>query len=187
MAHGPAVSAAPSSLSAEERFKLIDEHIQAEVDHDLDRVMATWGDNPRLDDEAWDEHFVGRDAIREHYEELLGAFPVLAIETERRHVTENAVVYEVLVSGTHLGQWRELPPLRRSMKVKFCVVYEFDEHGLLALERAYYDKAVVLEQLGLFRDPRTTSGKAVALAMPPFTIVRGFGRKLLRIGRRNHS
>jgi steroid delta-isomerase-like uncharacterized protein len=167
-------------LSVEDRLALVEEHVQAEVDHDLDRIMATWGESPQFHDEPWDELFVGRDEIREHYAEIIGTFPDLTIEVHDRHVTEDAVILEVTVCGTHLGQWRDLPPLGRKMESRVCVLYTFDEAGLLALERTYYDKARVLEQLGLFRDPRTTSGKIAALAMPPFTILRGFGRKLTR-------
>ena len=29
--------------TAEERMQLVEEHVQAEVDHDLDAIMRTWG------------------------------------------------------------------------------------------------------------------------------------------------
>jgi hypothetical protein len=50
---------------------------------------------------------------------------------------------------------------------------------MLQLERTHYDKAEVLEQLGIFHDPRTLQGKVMAAITPPFTILRGFLRKLL--------
>jgi hypothetical protein len=43
---------------------------------------------------------------------------------------------------------------------------------MLALERTYYDKAKILEQLGIFADPRTTTGKLMAAITPPFAVVR---------------
>ena len=43
---------------------------------------------------------------------------------------------------------------------------------MLALERTYYDKAKILEQLGIFADPRTTTGKMTAAITPPFAVVR---------------
>lgn len=166
--------------SAEARLHLVLEHVQAEVDHDLDAIMRTWGESPRLDDVPWDEHWIGTDKVREHYEELLTTFPDLTIDVHEMYQSESAVILEVTVAGTHLGQWRDLPPLRRRMESEVCAVYLFDDAGLLAVEKTYYDKAGVLEQLGVFRDPRSTSGKVLAVAMPPFTILRGFGRKLLR-------
>jgi hypothetical protein len=61
-----------------------------------------------------------------------------------------------------------------------CAIYTFDSDGLIECERTYYDKAIVLEQLGIFKDPRTPLGKAMAVVTPPFRIVRSLARKLLR-------
>jgi hypothetical protein len=60
-----------------------------------------------------------------------------------------------------------------------CAIYTFDDKGMLALERTYYDEAEVLEQLGIFHDPRTLQGKVMAAITPRFTILRGFLRELL--------
>jgi steroid delta-isomerase-like uncharacterized protein len=164
------------------KLKLVDDHVQAEVVHDLEAIMRTWGKDPWFDDVAWDEQSYGRDAVREHYDELLKAFPDLGIDVKARHVTEDAVILEVIVSGTHLGDWRELPALGRRMESRVCAIYTFDEEGLLKLERTYYDKGIVLEQLGIFQDPRKPLGRVMAVVTPPFTIVRALVRKLLRRG-----
>jgi hypothetical protein len=50
---------------------------------------------------------------------------------------------------------------------------------MLALERTYYDKATILEQLGIFADPRTTTGKVMAAITPPFAIARKLGERLV--------
>ena len=39
------------------RMKLIEEHVQAEIDMDMDRIMATWGKNPSFDDVRSDLRF----------------------------------------------------------------------------------------------------------------------------------
>ena len=129
----------PATLEA--RNKLVDEHVQAEVERDLDKIMETWGEAPDFDDVPWDEQFTGRDGIREHYEELLHAFPDLDIEVHDRHVTDRFVILEVTVSGTHLGDWRGLPAMGRRMESRVCALYSFDDKGMLGLERTYYDKA----------------------------------------------
>jgi steroid delta-isomerase-like uncharacterized protein len=170
----------PGAKTAEERMQLVEEHVQAEVDHDLDAIMRTWGESPWFDDVAWEEQSYGRDHIRGHYDELLKSFPDLGIEVKERRQTEDAVILEVIVSGTHTGQWRDLPALGRRMASRVCAIYTFDSDGLIQLERTYYDKAIVLEQLGIFKDPRTTLGKVMALVTPPFTIVRSLTKKLLR-------
>jgi steroid delta-isomerase-like uncharacterized protein len=164
----------------EEKIRLVDEHVQAEVDHDIEAIMRTWGRSPWFDDVAWEEQSYGRDEIRKHYVELLDAFPDLGIEVHDRHVTDRWVILEVTVSGTHLGQWRDLPPLGRAMASRVCAMYTFDDEGMLELERTYYDKAIVLEQLGMFQDPRKPVGQVMAVITPPFSVVRGFVNKLLR-------
>jgi hypothetical protein len=63
----------PDALEA--CIRLVDEHVQAGVERDLNKIMRTWGENPGFDDVPWDEQFTGRDGIREHYDELLTAFP----------------------------------------------------------------------------------------------------------------
>jgi steroid delta-isomerase-like uncharacterized protein len=169
-----------SQDALEARIRLVDEHVQAEVERDLDKIMRTWGENPDFDDVPWDEQFTGRDGIREHYDELLTAFPDLGIEVHDRHVTDRFVILEVTVSGTHLGDWRALPAMGRRMESRVCALYSFDDAGMLALERTYYDKAKILEQLGIFQDPRTTTGKVMAAITPPFAIARTLAHRLLR-------
>jgi steroid delta-isomerase-like uncharacterized protein len=172
-----------SQDALEARIRLVDEHVQAEVERDLDKIMQTWGEKPDFDDVPWDEQFTGRDGIREHYDELLTAFPDLDIEVHDRHVTDRFVILEVTVSGTHLGDWRALPAMGRRMESRVCALYSFDDQGMLALERTYYDKAKILEQLGIFQDPRTTTGKVMAAITPPFAIVRTLAHRLFRRGK----
>ncbi len=173
-----------SQDALEARIRLVDEHVQAEVERDLDKIMRTWGENPDFDDVPWDEQFTGRDGIREHYDELLTAFPDLDIEVHDRHITDRFVILEVTVSGTHLGDWRALPAMGRRMESRVCALYSFDDQGMLALERTYYDKAKILEQLGIFQDPRTATGKVMAAITPPFAIARTLAHRLLRRAKR---
>ena len=64
------------------------------------------------------------------------------------------------------------------MRSRVCALYTFDEEGLLTLERTYYDKAIILEQLGMFQDPRKPLGRVMAVITPPFSVVKGFLRQL---------
>jgi steroid delta-isomerase-like uncharacterized protein len=164
------------------RVKLIQEHVRAEVVHDLEAIMRTWGEAPSFDDVAWEEQWSGRDGIREHYDELLKAFPDLGIDVHKRHLTEDTVILEVTVTGTQTGDWRDLPALGRRMSSRVCAIYTFDERGLLNLERTYYDKAIILEQLGIFKDPRKLPGKIMAVLTPPFALVGALLKKLFRRG-----
>ena len=39
------------------------------------------------------------------YEQLMKALPDLENEVQRRHVTDDAILVEVMIRGTHLGAW----------------------------------------------------------------------------------
>ena len=45
-------------------------------------------------------------------------FPDLGIEVKERRITDEAVILEVIVSGTHLGDWREGTRLNLELSLK---------------------------------------------------------------------
>lgn len=132
------------------RIRLVEEHVRRENEHDLARVMATFGGQARYDDEPWDEHHDGRGAVEAYYATLLAALPDLHIDVRRRHVTDDAIVLEVIISGTHVGAWHGLPGTGRRVEIPLCGIFTFDENDRLLGEKIYYDRATVLRQIGLY-------------------------------------
>jgi steroid delta-isomerase-like uncharacterized protein len=163
-----------------DRIALVDEHIRLENQHDLEGVLRTFGESARYDDQAWDDHYHGRDGVRQFYEQLMQALPDLQIDVQRRHVTDDVILVEVIIRGTHLGPWRGLPATARRVEFPLCGIYTFDANDALAGEKIYYDRATVLKQLGVFHEPQTLLGQLSTLATHPVTIVRAVARKLLR-------
>ena len=178
MATVPTPTGAPNRRSA--RIAIVEEHIRLENAHDLEGVLQTFGDSARYDDEAWGEHYSGRDGVHSFYEQLMKALPDLEIQVQRRHVTDAAILVEVIIRGTQLGSWRGLPATGRRVEVPLCGVYTFDADDRLAGEKIYYDRATVLNQLGVFHEPQSLLGQICTLATHPITIVRAVARKLLR-------
>jgi steroid delta-isomerase-like uncharacterized protein len=162
------------------RIALVEQHVRLENAHDLEGVLQTFGSTARYDDEAWAEHYDGGDGVRQFYEQLMKALPDLEIEVLRRHVTDDAVLLEVMIRGTQLGEWRGLPATGRRVEIPLCGVYTFDSEDRLAGEKIYYDRATVLGQLGVFHDPQSVLGRLCTLATHPVTMARAFARKLLR-------
>ena len=162
------------------RIAIVDRHIRLENEHDLEGVLATFGDHARYDDEPWGEHYEGRDGVRSFYQQLMAALPDLVIDVRRRHVTDDAILVEVMIRGTHLGAWRSLPPTGRRVEIPLCGVYTFDGDDQLAGEKIYYDRGTVLRQLGVFHEPQSVLGQISILATHPVTIVRALARKLKR-------
>jgi steroid delta-isomerase-like uncharacterized protein len=164
---------------ASARIALVEEHIRLENEHDLEGVLRTFGDTARYDDEPWGEHYKGRDGVRLFYELLMKALPDLEIEVQRRHVTDDAILVEVMIRGTHLGGWRGLPATGQRVEFPLCGVYTFDADDRLAGEKIYYDRGTVLRQLGVFHEPQSVLGQISIVATHPTTIARAFARKLL--------
>lgn len=162
------------------RIAIVEEHIRLENKHDLEEVLGTFGDAARYDDEAWDEHYNGSDGVRLFYTQLMQAPPDLEIDVKRQDVTEDAIVVEAIIRGTHLGDWRGLPATRRRVAFPLCGVYTFDIEDRLAGEKIYYDRGTVLRQLGVFHEPQSALGRICTLAAHPITIARALGRRLLR-------
>lgn len=155
-----------------ERLSVVEEHVRQENRHDLDGILATFGEDPRHKDEPWGDRHEGRDGVRAYYEDLLRALPDLHIDVHQRHVTAEHVALEVVISGTHGGSWRGLPRTGRPVEFPVCAVFSFDADGKLAGERIYYDRATVLGQLGVFHEPDRGLGRLLLPLTHPLTIAR---------------
>ena len=162
------------------RIAIVEDHIRLENAHDLDGVLSTFGDTAQYDDEPWSEHHRGKDGVRSFYSSLMKALPDLEILVTHRYITDEAIILEVLIRGTHLGPWRGLPPTGRRVEIPLCGVYTFDENDRLAGEKIYYDRGTVLRQLGVFHEPESVLGQISILVTHPVTIARAVTRKLFR-------
>jgi steroid delta-isomerase-like uncharacterized protein len=164
----------------EARIAIVEEHIRLENEHNLEGVLRTFGDTARYDDEPWNAHYEGKDGVRRFYTQLMKALPDLEIEVQRRYVTADAILVEVIIRGTHVGGWRGLPATGRRVEFPLCGIYTFDANDRLAGEKIYYDRAAIWAQLGIFHEPHTLLGKLTTLAAHPITMARAYVRKLLR-------
>src|SRR5262245_40335703 len=156
---------------------MVENHIGCENRHDLDAVMSTFGDGAHYDDEPWGDHRLGLDGVRSYYTELMSALPDLTIDVQHCHVSPDSIIVEVVIRGTHLGPWRGLPATGKKIEFPLCGVYTFDENDRLAGERIYYDRGVVLGQLGLFHEPVHGLGRIVTGLSHPITIAKAYLRR----------
>jgi steroid delta-isomerase-like uncharacterized protein len=173
-------TASPLNARMSARLALVEQHIRLENAHDLEGVLATFGSSAHYDDEAWGEYHKGSAGVRNFYQQLMAALPDLEIQVQRQHITEEAILVEVIIRGTQLGPWRGLPPTGRRVEFPLCGVYTFDNEDRLAGERIYYDRATVLRQVGVFHEPESAIGKISILATHPLTIARTLIRNLFR-------
>jgi steroid delta-isomerase-like uncharacterized protein len=162
------------------RIAAVDEHVRQENRHDLDALLATFGAHAEYQDAPWGERHDGMEAVREYYAALFRAAPDLHIEVKNRYVAPDAIVLEVLITGTHRGAWRGLPPTGRRLEFPLCAVFTFDENDRMSGERIYYDRATVLRQLGVMSEPMTLGGRLGMLLLHPATIVGACVRSAFR-------
>ena len=167
-----------SRTSREERLAIVEEHVEQENRHDIDGIMSTFGESPWYDNEPVDEHHDGRGGVRTHYEDLLRALPDLHIDVHQRHVTDDHVILETTVTGTHEGNWRGLPGTGRAVEFDACAVFAFDDQEKLAGERLYYDRATLLRQLGILHDPERGLGQILTPLAHPVTFARALVRSI---------
>ena len=149
----------------------VEEHVRFENAHDLDGLMSTFGADGFYDDEPWSGHHQGLEAVRGYYRDLLRAAPDFHIEVKGRHATEDSVVLEVRLSGTHAGPWRGLPATGRRFDFPLCGVFTFDDQDRLAGERIYYDRTTVLRQMGVLSEPTSVKGRIGALLLHPVNVL----------------
>ena len=156
------------------REDTVHEHMESENRHEFDVTLETF-DHPRYELIGTGEVHDGPEEVMAYFEETRTAFPDQRNELLALHHTEDAVIVEAMLYGTHDGPYRGLPPTGRKFEMRFCAVFEFEADRLVC-ERVYFDAGTVLRQLGIAHDPLSLRGRVATVANHPLTV----GRALLR-------
>jgi steroid delta-isomerase-like uncharacterized protein len=162
----------------ERREAIVREHMESENVHDFDTTIATFG-HPRYELIATGDVFDGEQAVRAYFAESRTAFPDQRNELIALHHSDDAVIVEAMIYGTHLGSFRGLPATGRKFESRICAMFLFEEERLLC-ERVYFDAGTVLRQLGIAHDPLTLKGRLATVVNHPVTIGRAVAGRLLR-------
>jgi steroid delta-isomerase-like uncharacterized protein len=128
------------------RIKLVDEHVRVENTGDIEATLGTFGKHPHCVVNG--EDFYGHDSIRGFYESFFRGFPDLKVNVNQRHVSEEAIILEVTLTGTHLGTFNGVPASGRHVEIPLCAIFKFDEDECILGEWVYFDNSLVREQLG---------------------------------------
>jgi steroid delta-isomerase-like uncharacterized protein len=163
------------------REAIVREHLASENAHDYDATLATF-DHPRYELVATGDVYDGEEEVRAYFAETRRAFPDQRNELIALHHSDDHVIVEVDILGTHLGPLRALPPTGRAFRCRGCAHFIFEGDRLLC-ERAYFDQLTVMRQLGLAHDSRSLPGRLTTLVSHPLTV----GRALAGRARRGRS
>jgi steroid delta-isomerase-like uncharacterized protein len=149
-------------------------HMTAENAHQFDEAIGFFA-HPRYELIATGEVYDGAAELGGLMQQNVTAFPDFRYDVDTIHHADHAIVVEGTFRGTHEGTWRGLPATGRRVEVPMLIVFPFEGESMMG-ERIFFDLGTALRQLGVARDPNTTSGKIATVLNHPITI----GRALLR-------
>lgn len=129
------------------REAVVREHMESENRHDFDATIATFA-HPRYEIIPTGEVFDGEDAVRGYFAASRGAFPDQRNELRALHHTDDAVITEFDLLGTHLGPLRGIPPTGKTFRCPMTAFFFFADDRIVC-ERVYFDSATILRALGL--------------------------------------
>jgi steroid delta-isomerase-like uncharacterized protein len=168
---------AVSATRRKKREELVREHMDSENRHELDATIATF-ERPRYELIGTGEVYDGAQEVERYFEQTRRAFPDQRNELLALHHTDDAVVVEAVVRGTHKGPLRNLPPTGREFELPILAIFLFDGDKLIC-ERVYFDQATVLRQLGVARHPLSLTGRLQTLVGHPWALGRGMVRRVI--------
>jgi predicted ester cyclase len=127
------------------REKIVLDHFHDEVEQDWDKVLATFP-HPRYELIPQQVVHDGDAAVRGYYHETRIAFPDQRHEMIALRHSDDAVIAEFYLLGTHLGPLGPIPPTGGTFKVRMTAFFVFDGAELVC-ERIYFDQLTFLRQL----------------------------------------
>ena len=114
--------------------------MESENTQDFDRTIATFA-RPRYELMATDEVFAGEDEVRAYYARTRGDFPDQRNENSVLRSTEDGVVVEFDLLGTHSA-------LGTSFRSRMVALFLFEDgDDRIVCERVYFDTASIRRQL----------------------------------------
>lgn len=137
----------PQSLTRqqERREKIVRDHFADEVKQDFDAVLSTFP-HPRYELISNGSVFDGNDEVRRYYSQSRLAFPDQRSEIIQLRHTDDAVIVEFWLLGTHRGTLNGLQATGNAFRCRMIALFLFDGETL-ACERIYFDSLTIMQQL----------------------------------------
>ena len=129
------------------RDALVREHMESENRHDFDATIATFT-HPHYELIATGEVYDGEAEVRGYYAKTRGTFADQRNEVIALHHTDDGVIVEFDLLGTHTGALAGMQPTGHSFRCRMIALFLFDGDRI-GCERVYFDSGTILRQLGL--------------------------------------
>ncbi|KJK24761.1 ester cyclase [Burkholderiaceae bacterium 16] len=127
------------------RERLVLDHFADETRQDFDAVLATFP-HPHYELIPSGEVHDGTDTVRQYYIDSRKAFPDQRHEIIQLRHTDDSVIVEFWLLGTHRGPLRGLPPTGNAFRCRMIALFIFEDERLVC-ERVYFDTLTMMRQL----------------------------------------
>ncbi len=144
-------------LPTSERQAIARRHLEMENAYRLQETLDTLTPDCVFEDMALGERVQGHAAAAAYYQRWWTGFPDLTWVPQRRAFTEDGVVSELIVRGTHRGDYLGIAPTGKTIELPVAIFVSFAD-SRMASERLYYDLTTLLRQLAVTRLPRIDAG-----------------------------
>ncbi len=128
--------------------RLWQRHVLAENRRSIEGLLDTLSDVPTYQVMATGAVHQGREAVANFYRGLFESMPDVTFELVDAFVSDNGVVEESIMIGTHTGDLFGLPATGRPVSLPLIIVFPMREGRILG-ERLYFDLDSLQRQIGL--------------------------------------
>jgi steroid delta-isomerase-like uncharacterized protein len=129
------------------REATVREHMESENRHEFDVTIETF-DRPRYEIVPTGEVYDGEEEVRAYFAATRDAFPDQRNELIALHHSDDAVIAEFDLKGTHRGEIHGIAPTSREFTCR-CAAFFLFEGDRLVCERVYFDSLTIMSQLGV--------------------------------------
>lgn len=127
------------------REQLVLDHFADEVSQDFDKVLSTFP-HPRYELIPTGVVHDGNEDVMRYYLDTRKAFPDQRHEMIQLRHSDDAVICEFWLLGTHKGYLGALPPTGQTFRLRMTAFFIFEGEQLVC-ERIYFDVLSMLRQL----------------------------------------
>jgi steroid delta-isomerase-like uncharacterized protein len=152
------------------REQVVLDHFRDEVAQDWDATLSTFP-HPRYEVIPTETVYDGDAAVRGYYHYTRTALPDQRHQMIALRHSDDAVICEFFLLGTHRGPLGPVPATGGAFKVRMTAFFVFDEQEHLVCERIYFDQLSMLRQLLAGLDLRSPRGLVTLLRA-----LRGFAK-----------
>lgn len=135
-------------MSVHQNRRLWQRHVLAENRRSIDGLLETLCAEPLYKIMPTSDTYKGQEQVADFYRTLFEGVPDAIFELVNVFVSEQGVVEESILRGTHAGRLFGLEPTHREFALPLTIVFPMQGGEILG-ERLYFDLATLVRQLGL--------------------------------------